>query len=156
MSKIGIHISVVLSLITVGIRFAMTAEGFVFDCSIFAILLGIPMFVAIEIFYIVFCIVKKKEVQVILTPYDLFIIVTTLGMWGFIVCAHPTLRFVKTMGNYIETGLIVMTANAFYAMRCYYAIKGNFEKMRIWKMISFVVVPVIAILLAFFFPGLPE
>ena len=156
MSKIGIHISVMLLVITVGIRFALTVEGFIFDCSIFAILWGIPMFVAIEIFYIVLCIVKKKEIQVVFTPYDLIVIVSTLGIWGGIVYAHPTLRYVKTMVNYVETGLIVMAANAFYTMRCYYAIKGNFEKMQVWKMISFVAVPVIAILLAFFFPGLPE
>lgn len=156
MAKIGIHISVMLLLITAGIRFAMTIEGFIFDCSIFAILLGIPTFISIEIFYIVICTVRKKKVQTIFSLCDLFIIVLSLGIWGGLVYFHPSLRFVKTMVNYIESGLIAMTANAFYAIRCYYALKGDFEKMRTWQKISFVAIPIFAILLVFLFPSLPE
>ena len=154
MKRTGIHIIIMLSLITGSISFLSAAEGFIFDCSIFAILLGVPTFVVMDLFYIIISVLRKRDVQIIYSLGDLIIIVLSIWIWGYIVYSH--LLFVKTMVNYIESGVIAMSACALYAIRCFYAYKGNLRKINLWQKISFVVIPVIAILLAILFPGIPE
>ena len=156
MKKVGVHIIVILLLITSGLRFLTTVDGFAFDCSIFAILLGVPTFIAIDVFYIISCIVRKKNVQITFSIGDLITIVFSIAIWGYIVYSHSASLHIKTMVNYIESGLVAISSCILYAIRCFYAYRGDLKKFNLWKKLSLVVIPVVAILFAYFFPPLSE
>ena len=156
MVTIGIHIIIMLLAVTSGMWFVMGVDGFLFECSIFLILIGVPAFLVVDIIYLVACAIFKNRVFIVVSLFDPVVMVASVAIWSCVVYYHPFPMAVKAMPNLIEPGVLAVLFCMFYAIRCYYAFRGNACKMDQWKLISFVAIPIVAILSATLFPTLQE
>lgn len=124
--------------------------------SFSAIVFTLPLFLMIEVVYIVISYLLKRKVYLVLSWSDLPTICFSIAAWGYIDAVKPMAWPCKSLANHIEPAIFTTLACFMYAIRCYYAFKGNLERMEKWKIALAVTIPIVAILFAFLFPGLPE
>ncbi|MBR2679446.1 MAG: hypothetical protein IKE23_01550 [Exiguobacterium sp.] len=154
--KTGIHVFVMLLIVSLAIRFVITVDGFLLECSIFSILCGIPLYIIVDATYLIACAIKKRTVHIVFSVLDPVVIIASIALWGCVAYFKPFPMLVKAMPNLMESGLLMVLYCAFLAVRCYHAFVGNVEKMTRWQWLSFTILPIVAVLLALFFPTLPE
>ena len=123
--------------------------------ALFPVLFGLPCFIATDLIYVTMSVLKKRVVipTLALPLIDVFIVIVAIQIWSIV---YPFGLLCKSFANLIETGFLSVIACVFYAIRCYHAYNGNEGKMKHWQWLSFVIIPIVAVLLALFFPSLPE
>ena len=136
--------------------FAIYVADDFFLLSISTIAFSLPLFLIIEVFYILISCAYKRRVYLVLLWYDLPIICCSIALWGYIVSIKPMGFPCKSLANLIEPGIFTSFACVLYAIRCYHAFKGNLEDMDRWGRITAIAIPSAAILFALLFPGLTE
>ena len=121
----------------------------------FPALLGLPLLFVVESSYVLVLIVKKKKRTV--SPFvEISVTALSIWIWGVLVSINPFEWPTKSISNFMETGFISVIGCFLYAVRCWLSLKDGCPNLKLQRRVSFVVIPVVAILLAFLFPGLPE
>lgn len=129
-----------------------------FFLSSYSVLMySLPVFLIIEAVYLVFSLAFKRRIYIIISWYDLPSICFSIAIWEYIVAVNPMGGVMcKSLANLIEPGIFTAIACVIYGVRCYHAFNCNFARMERWGMVSAILIPVVAILFAFLFPGLSE
>lgn len=144
----------ILGMIVGGVIILLVDDFFLL--SLAAIVYAIPLFIIVETVYVASSLALKRKIRLVLSWVDCPTIVLSIALWGCLVEKMPWGVSNKSLANLIEPGLFSALACVFYAIRCYYALTGNNGKMKAWERVSFVAIPVVAVLMAFLFPCLPE
>lgn len=143
-----------IGIVFAGLVIFMTDDFFFLSFS--SLLIALPIFLIVEVGYIVVSYVAKREVRLVLSWLDFPTICFSIAVWGFVVTKKPIEFPFKSLANLIEPGIFTSVAGILYAIRCYHAFKGHSEMVKRWGLISAITIPLLAVLFAFLFPGLPE
>ena len=127
-----------------------------FLLSFSAIVFTLPLFLIVEVVYIVFSYVRNRKIHLVLSWYDLPTICLSIAAWGCIVSVNPMGYPSKSLANLMEPAFFTSVSCVQYAIRCYHAFSGDLKMMKKWGRISSITVFIAAILFAFLFPGIPE
>ena len=127
-----------------------------FLLSLASVVYVLPLFIFIVVAYLVACFIRKRPVRVVLSWADLPVVCWSIAIWGLVVEANLPIMPSKSLGNLIEPGMVSALWCVLFAIRCRYALNGNLMKMSFWRNVSFVAMPVVAVLIALLCPAISE
>ena len=127
-----------------------------FLLSLASVVYVLPLFIFIVVAYLVACFVRKRPVRVVLSWADLPVVCWSIAVWGLVLEANLPIMPSKSLANLIEPGMVSAVWCVLFAIRCRHALNGNLMKMSFWRNVSFVAMPVVAVLIALLCPAISE